>query len=120
MADTSQNILVTNVKPDRNGITRIRQLRADGITIRENPGGILQVLAAPGGATNPTTVKVQPVPGQTEFTLPTPCSGAVFAFVNGLRLDSPDDFVVVGSKFHWVCPAYNLDSDDQLVIIYGV
>ena len=109
------NVVVDNVAPDGNGLTHIRQLRPDGVSIVEGPGGFLSAVAS-------SPLRRQrwiPEDNQTVFVCEGTPVGHVQFFVNGL-LQEDRDFLMVGNQLIWLNNGFNLAASDRLEILYNI
>jgi hypothetical protein len=109
------NIVVENVPEDGNGLTHIRQLRPDGITIVEDATG---KITATGESTAPQDDQFAPDDGQTVFILSYLPIGVVRMYVNGLLQRPGLDFVIVGRVATWLDNGYQLGPDDNVLFLY--
>src|SRR5687768_1864384 len=102
------NLVVDNVSPDGNGLTHIRQLRGDGVTIIESQAG---VLSAVGAAVAVLHERLTPNDGQVVFPLQQAPLGPVKVYVNGL-LAEVSEYGIAGNVLTWYGPGYGLAASD--------
>ncbi len=106
------SIIVKNVKPDGNGYIYIKQLRGDGVTVKESATGVLSVASVTGASENFT-----PTEGQTKFFLTAVPVGEVFVYINGL-LQDPSEFTLQERLLCWVSQNFSLAPSDRVDVLY--
>lgn len=108
------NVVVDNVAADENGLTHVRQLRGDGVSIVEAPDGTLSA-PLPGAVLEHD--HFVPVDDQAEFELSFAPFGEVLFYINGMLQNEPD-FTVVGRLLTWLGHGFSITHTDYVDAVY--